>query len=219
MDFKKIKERLANLDTACIYDVNEKLRVMDPEIRPLKQGIKMVGIARIVHCKRDFLSVLKALHDSGEDEVLVIDAEGDKVAFVGELFALEAQRKKMAGIVVDGACRDIKGIRNINFPVYSRYITPRAGTSSNIFPVQEKVNCGGVSVSQGDIIVGDDDGIIVMSEKEAAEILDTAQNIQIIEKKVIEKMEAGKSLTEMLNFFDHYAKIDKKQESQLIFTI
>ena len=219
MDFKKLKERLANLDTACIYDVNEKLRVMDPEIRPLNQGIKMIGIARTVHCKRDFLSVLKALHDSSEGEVLVIDAEGDKIAFVGELFALEAQRKKLAGIVVDGACRDIKGIRNINFPVYSRYITPMAGTSSNIFPAQKKVNCGGVSVSQGDIIVGDDDGIIVMSEKEAAEILDTAQNIQIIEKKVIEKMEAGKSLTEMLNFFDHYAKIDKKQESQLIFTI
>jgi regulator of RNase E activity RraA len=219
MDFKKIKERLTNLDTACIYDVNKKLRVMDPEIRPINQGIKMIGIARTVHCKRDFLSVLKALHDSGEDEVLIIDAEGDKVACVGELFTFEAQRKKLAGIVVDGACRDMKGIRNINFPVYSRYITPRVGTSSNIFPVQEKVNCGGVSVSQGDIIVGDDDGIIVMSEKEAAEILDTAQNIQIIEKKVIEKMEAGKSLTEMLNFFDHYAKIDKKQESQLIFTI
>ncbi|UCC40831.1 MAG: RraA family protein [Candidatus Aminicenantes bacterium] len=219
MDFKKLKERLAILDTACIYDVNEKLKVMDPEIRPVNQRLKMIGIARTVHCKGDFLSVLKALHDASEDEVLVIDAEGDKIAFVGELFALEAQRKKLAGIVVDGACRDIKGIRNINFPVYSRYITPIAGTSSTIFPTQEKVKCGGVSVSPGDIIIGDDDGVIVMSEEEAAEILDTAQNIQIIEKKVIEKMETGKSLTELLNFFDHYAKIDKKQESQLIFTI
>jgi regulator of RNase E activity RraA len=219
MDFKKLKERLANLDTACIYDVNGKLRVMDPEIRPVNQGLKMIGIARTVHCKRDFLSVLKALHDASEDEVLVIDAEGDSVAFVGELFALEAQRKKLAGLVVDGACRDVKGIRSINFPVYSRYITPKVGTSSNIFPAQKEVNCGGVSVAAGDIIIGDDDGIIVMSEKEASEILDTAQNIQIIEKKVIEKLEAGKSLTEMLNFFDHYAKIDKKQESQLIFTI
>jgi regulator of RNase E activity RraA len=219
MDFKKLKERLANLDTACIYDVNAKLRVMDPEIRPVNQGLKMIGIARTVHCKRDFLSVLKALHDASEDEVLVIDAEGDSVAFVGELFALEAQRKKLAGLVVDGGCRDVKGIRSINFPVYSRYITPKVGTSSNIFPAQKEVNCGGVSVAAGDIIIGDDDGIIVMSEKEAAEILDTAQNIQIIEKKVIEKLEAGKTLTEMLNFFDHYAKIDKKQESQLIFTI
>ncbi|NIM57395.1 MAG: RraA family protein [Candidatus Aminicenantes bacterium] len=219
MDFKKLKERLAILDTACIYDVNEKLRVMDPEIRPVSQGIKMIGIARTVHCKGDFLSVIKALHDATEDEVLVIDAEGDRIAFVGELFALEAKRKKLAGIIVDGACRDIKGIRNINFPVYFRYVTPIAGTSSNIFPTQEKVNCGGVSVLPGDIVVGDDDGIIVMSEEEATEILDTAQNIQMIENKVIEKMEAGKSLTEMLNFFDHYAKIDKKQESQLIFTI
>jgi 4-hydroxy-4-methyl-2-oxoglutarate aldolase len=219
MDFKELKERIAKLDTACIYDVNERLRVMDPEIRPINQGIKMIGVARTVHCKGDFLSVIKALHDASEDEVLVIDAEGDKIAFVGELFALEAQRKKLAGIIVDGACRDIEGIRNINFPVFSRYVTPKAGTSSNIFPTQEKVSCGGVSVSPGDIIVGDDDGIIVMSRKEAAEILDAAQNIQIIEKKVIEKMEAGKSLTEVLNFFDHYAKIDKKQESQLIFTI
>ena len=219
MDFKKLKERLANLDTASIYDVNDKLKVMDPEIRPVNQGLKMIGIARTVHCKRDFLSVLKALHDSSEDEVLVIDAEGDSIAFVGELFALEAHRKKLAGIVVDGACRDVKGIRSINFPHYSRYITPKVGTSSNIFPAQKEVQCGGVSVSEGDIIIGDDDGIVVMSAKEATEILDTAQNIQIIEKKVIEKLEAGKSLTEMLNFFDHYAKIDNKQESQLIFTI
>ena len=219
MDFKKLKERLAKLDTACIYDANEKLRVMNPEIRPMSQGIKMIGIARTVHCKSDFLSVIKALHDANEDDVLVIDAEGDKIALVGELFALEAQRKKLAGIVVDGACRDIKGIRNISFPIYARYITPMAGTASEIFPAQGKINCGGVSVSPGDIIFGDDDGIIVLSEKEAAEILDTAQNIQLIEEKVIKKMEDGKSLIEMLNFFDHYAKIDKKQESKLIFTI
>jgi 4-hydroxy-4-methyl-2-oxoglutarate aldolase len=219
MDFKEIKERLAKLDTACIRDVNEKLRVIDPEIRPVNPGTRMIGIARTVHCQRDFLSVLKSLHDASEDEVLIIDGEGEKIAFVGELFTLEAQRKKLAGIVVDGGCRDLKGIRSLNFPVYSRYITPMAGKASKIFPTQEEVNCGGVSVSPGDIIVGDDDGIIVMSAEEAAEILDTAQNIQIIEKKVIEKMGAGKSLIELLNFFDHYAKIDKNQESQLIFTI
>jgi hypothetical protein len=68
MDFKKLKERLANLDTACIFDVNAKLRVMDPEIRPINQGLKMIGIARIVHCKGDFLSVLKALKEkAGRD--------------------------------------------------------------------------------------------------------------------------------------------------------
>lgn len=219
MNFKKLKERLAKLDTACICDVNEKMRVMDPEIRPINQGIKMIGIARTVHCKTDFLSVIKALHDANEDEVLVIDADGDKIALAGELFALEAQRKKLAGIVIDGGCRDTKGIRDINFPVYVRYITPIAGTTSKIFRTQIKINCGGTSVSPGDIIFGDDDGIVVMSEEEITEILDVAENIQRIEEKVLMKMEDGKSLIDMLNFYDHYAKIDKKQESKLIFTV
>lgn len=219
MNFKKLKERLAKLDTACICDVNEKMRVMDPEIRPINQGIKMIGIARTVHCKIDFLSVIKALHDANEDEVLVIDADGDKIALAGELFAHEAQMKKLAGIVIDGGCRDSKGIRGINFPVYVRYITPIAGTASKIFRTQIKINCGGASVSPGDIIFGDDDGIVVMSEEEITEILDVAENIQRIEEKVLMKMEDGKSLIDMLNFYDHYAKIDKKQESKLIFTV
>lgn len=219
MDFKKLKERLARLDTACICDVSEKLRIMDPEIRPVYQGAKMVGVARTVHCKADFLSVLKALHDADEDEVLVIDAEGDKIALAGELFALEAQRKKLAGIVVDGGCRDVKGIRKINFPLFARYITPVAGTASKIFRTQIKINCGGVSVTPGDIVFGDDDGVVVMSPEEVTEILETAENIQRIEDKVLEKMEESKSLIDLLNFYDHYAKIDKKQESKLIFTV
>ena len=219
MNFKKLKERLAKLDTACICDVNEKMRIMDPEIRPINQGIKMIGVARTVHCKTDFLSVIKALHDANEDEVLVIDADGDKIALAGELFTLEAQRKKLAGIVIDGGCRDTKGIRDINFPVYVRYITPIAGTASKIFPTQIKINCGGASVSPGDIIFGDDDGIVVMSEEDITEILDVAENIQRIEEKVLMKMEDGNSLIDMLNFYDHYAKIDKKQESKLIFTV
>lgn len=219
MDFKNLKKRLSRLDTACLCDIGAKLRIMDPEIRPINQGIKMTGIARTVHCKADFLTVIKALHDAKEDEVLVIDAEGDKIALAGELFALEAQKKKLGGIIVDGGCRDVKGIRKINFPVYARYIVPIAGTSSKIFRTQININCGGVPVSPGDIVFGDDDGIIIMSEKEVTEILETAENIQRIEDRVIKKMEGDKSLVELLNFFDHYAKISQKKESKLIFTI
>lgn len=220
MEFKELKARLAKLDAACLWDVNKKLRVVDPEIRPVIQGLKMVGIARTVHCKADFLSVLKALHDANEDEVLVIDAEGEKIALAGELFALEAKRKKLAGIVVDGACRDVKGIREISLPVYAKYTVPRAGTADKIFKTQVKIKCGGVPVSPGDIVFGDDDGIIIMTEKEAEDMLDTAENIQRIEEIVITRMEAdNKSLVEMLNFFDHYAKVSKKQASKLIFTV
>ncbi|MFB0564510.1 MAG: RraA family protein [Candidatus Aminicenantaceae bacterium] len=219
MDFKILKKRLYKLDTACICDANKNLRVMDPGIKPINQGLKMTGIAHTVHSKGDFLAVIKGLYDAGEDEVLVIDAEGKKIAIAGELFSMEASRKKLGGIIIDGGCRDVKQVQRIRFPVYARYITPLAGTASNIFKTQTKITCGGVDVSSGDIIFGDDDGVVVMSEEELIGILDLAENIQKKEEKVLSQIEDGKSLIDMLNFFDHYEKISEQQESILIFTV
>ena len=219
MDFNILKKRLARLDTACICDASKTFRVMDPEIKPLFQEIKMIGIAHTVHCRGDFLSVIKALEEANEDEVLVIDAEGDKIAFAGEMFATEAQRKKLAGMVIDGGCRDVKQIRKIQFPVYARYQTPMAGGASKIFKTQIRISCGGISVFPGDIIFGDDDGIVVMSEKEISAILDIAESVQEIEEKVMKKMETGSSLFDLMNFSGHYEKVSKGQESKLTFTI
>jgi regulator of RNase E activity RraA len=219
MDIQTIRDRLAKLDTACLCDCGKKLRIMDPEIRPITRGVKMIGVAHTVQCKADFLTVIKALHDAKEGEVIVIDGEGDKVALAGEMFALESRKKKLGGIVINGGCRDVEGIRNINFPMFAKYITPQAGTSTKIFKTQVQINCGGVPVTPGDIIFGDNDGVIVMSKDEVLEILDTAENIQRIEEKAIIKMGEDKNLTDVLNFFDHYAKISKKEESQLIFTV
>lgn len=219
MDFKIIKERLARLDTACVCDANKRLRVIDPEIRPISQGLKMIGIARTVHCKGDFLMVIKAFSEAKEDEVLVINAEGDRIAVAGELFTMEAKRKKLSGIIIDGGFRDIKQARQINFPVYSRYIIPMAGTSTKIFSTQVKIKCGGVYVLPGDIVFGDDDGIVILSKKEVAEILDTAEGIQQKEEKVFRKMKGNLSLLDMLNFSEHYEKIQKGKDSKLTFLV
>ena len=219
MDFKKLKKRLSRLDTACVCDASKTFRVMDPDIKPVFAGIKMIGIARTVHCRGDFLSVIKALQEAQENEILVIDAEGDKIACAGEMFAAEAKRKKLAGMVIDGGCRDVEQIRRIRFPVYARYQTPMAGGASKIFKTQVAIDCGGVSVSPGDILFGDDDGIVVMNEKETASILEIAESIQEIEEKVMKKMEAKTSLFLLMNFADHYERISKGQDSKLEFTL
>ncbi len=219
MDFNKIKNRLTRLDTACICDATKTFRVMDPGIRPVYTETKMIGIARTVHCRSDFLSVIKALEEAQEDEVLVIDAEGDKIAFAGEMFATEAQRKKLAGMVIDGGCRDVKQIRKIRFPVFARYQTPMAGGASKIFKTQITVQCGGISVAPGDIMFGDDDGIVVMNEKEIASVLDVAESIQETEEKVLKKMASQTSLFHLMNFSDHFERISKGQKSRLEFTL
>jgi 4-hydroxy-4-methyl-2-oxoglutarate aldolase len=219
MDFNKTKKRLTRLDTACICDATKTFRVMDPGIRPVFTEIKMIGIARTVHCRSDFLSVIKALEEAREDEVLVIDAEGDKIAVAGEMFATEAQRKELAGMVIDGGCRDVKQIRKIRFPVFARYQTPMAGGASKIFKTQITIQCGGIAVSPGDIIFGDDDGIVVMNDKEIATFLDVAESIQKTEEKVLKRMESQTSLFQLMNFSDHYERISKGEKSRLEFTL
>jgi len=219
MDFQKLKKRLMRLDTACLCDVRKTFRVMDPNIQPINQGIKMIGIARTVHCRGDFLTVLKALQEAQENEVLVVDAEGDKIAMAGELFATEAKRKKLAGMVIDGGCRDVKQIRKIQFPVYARYFTPLAGGASSLFKTQTKIRCGGVPISPGDILFGDDDGIVVMTESEITDVLEIAENVQKTEEIVLKKMEKKTSLFLLTNFSDHYERVSKGQDSKLGFTI
>ena len=219
MDFHSIKAKLQLLDTACVCDADKNLRVMDPEIRHLSPIIQMIGMACTVRCRGDLLSVIKALDEARENEVLVIDGGGEKIALSGELFSYEAKRKGLAGIVVDGACRDSSKIRELNFPFYSRYITPMAGTASTIFATQIDVVCGGVQILPGDIIFGDSDGIVVINPGEVEGILKTAAQIQLTEEKVQAQLERGKSLLSLLNYREHYKKVGRGEESKLTFLV
>ncbi|HTT09604.1 MAG TPA: RraA family protein [Burkholderiaceae bacterium] len=217
MDFAAIRRRLLELDTACLCDTDKQLRVMDGAIRPLSLGLKLVGRAHTVVCEDDFLTVIKALHDAHAGDVLVVATGGSRRAVAGELFSKEAQRKGLAGLVVDGAVRDVAKIRTFGIPVYSRSIIPASGTTRRIFATQVPVECGGITVHPGDVLFGDDDGIVVASEAQIAGLIDAAEAIQRIEADVVARMERGESLLAMLNFDEHYRAIEAGRASKLGF--
>jgi RraA family protein len=219
MDLVKIRTLLAKLDTACFCDADKEIRVLDPAIRPVRDDLKLVGRAHTVRCRDDFLTVIQGLKEAEPGEVLVVDGRGGQRALAGELFATEAARKELAGLVIDGAVRDVRTIRELELPVYSRFIHPNAGTTRQIAETQVSITCGGVKVRPGEILFGDQDGIIVLSEKELSSLLPKAREIQQKEEQVLARMSEGQSLLDMVNFDEHFDNIAARRPSKLQFIL
>jgi 4-hydroxy-4-methyl-2-oxoglutarate aldolase len=207
METKELLTRLSRVDPAALADANKQIRVISPDIRPIRPGLQLLGRAYTVRCFEDFLAVIAALDDAAPGDVLVIDTQGSRAAVVGELFSVEAARRGLGGVVIDGACRDVSTIRGLDMPVYARAVTPVSGTVKKVGERQTPVICGGVEVLPGDIIFGDDDGLIVAAETELVELIEGAEAIKRVEHKVLAELAAGNSLLSLLNFTEHYERI------------
>ena len=160
-----LRERLLRLETSCLCDAKKTLRTLNGDIRPLVAGAKMVGRAFPIPCCDDFLPVLKALGDAAPGDVLMVDGQGGRKALAGELFTSEARRRGLAGIVVDGAVRDVAAIRTLGLPVYARMVSPVGGTANSLASAMAPIACAR-QIHRGDYVIGDDDGVVVSSEAE-----------------------------------------------------
>jgi 4-hydroxy-4-methyl-2-oxoglutarate aldolase len=192
--------RLRTLDTASLSDANKSLPVLPSAIKPLVQGMKMVGVAVTAEANADLNSIIEALKSTGPGDVLVVAAGTDDQAVVGELFGTEAMRRGVAGIVIDGLSRDTAAVSKLGLPVYSRGTSPKAPGAVKVPRTQVPVSIGGVFINPGDILVGDDDGVIVADSAAFSAIVDAAEAIQTREKSIRAAIEAGTSLFDLMTF-------------------
>jgi len=203
----EIPSQAWQLDAASLSDANKALRILPRELRPYRRGIAMVGRAVTVAASADLLPVLAGLEQCGAGDILVVDAGTTEHAVLGELFATEAIRRQMAGIVVYGLCRDTATLAQLPLPIYALGTTPRAAGATQVPLTQQPVHIGDVEVRPGDILVGDDDGIAVLSQAELDAALAAAEEIQRREAAIRGAIQDGTSLFEQLNFAEHVAAL------------
>jgi len=218
-DDLSLLSRLERLDASTVSDADKSLRVLPAAIRLVSAGSRLLGRAVTANARDDLLSVLGALREGGPGDVLVVAAGGSQHAVAGELFAGEAARRGMAGIVIDGFCRDTARLKRMALPVYARGATPRAASALVVPEVNVPVLLGTVLVNPGDILLGDDDGIVVATEAELAAAIDRAEVIQATEDALWSSMAEGVCLFDKLNFDEHVKNVRAGRASSLSFDV
>ena len=214
-----IPDRVLQLDAASLSDANKALRILPRELRPYTRGIRMIGRAVTVAASDDLMPVLAGLEQCAAGDILVVDAGSTENAVLGELFATEAMRRGMAGIVVYGLCRDTAVLSQLPLPIYALGTIPRAAKATRLPITQQPVSLGGIEVRAGEILIGDDDGIVVLSDTELEAAIETAEAIQRREGKIRSAVQGGTSLFEQLNFAEHVENLRAGHPSSLTFTV
>lgn len=167
---------LSDAGAATVHEVMGRVGCLEPAIRPIQPGARVAGPAVTVLSQAgDNLMVLAAVEVCEPGDVVVIATTSRSTdGMCGELVATSFQAHGVAGLVCDAGVRDVAEIRQLGLAVWSRAISPQGTVKASAGSVNVPVVCGGVLVEPGDVVVADDDGVVVVPRREAAEVLERA---------------------------------------------
>lgn len=157
-------ERAGKLSPSLLCDAMNSFGTMNYSIKPVKPGMKVLGTAITVKVKPgDNLFLHKAIYLSGKGYVIVLDSNEHKAcASWGGMMTRAAAAMGAEGVILDGAVRDVAEIRELGFPVFAGCAIPNGPSTNGPGCINHAISCGGVPVSPGDLIFGDDDGVVVV---------------------------------------------------------
>lgn len=192
---KETVEQLRDIPAANIADCMSRICAMDARIRLMSSPVKsMCGPALTVHVRSgDNLFIHKALEMAQEGDIIVVTTGFSEVnSLIGEVIVSNAMHKKLGGFIFDAPIRDIEAISKIDFPVYATGTTPggpfRTGPGGEI---NVPISCGNIMVMPGDIVKGDEDGIIVIPRNDADDILAKAKEYEKKDQTTLEQAKNG----------------------------
>lgn len=196
-EIEEIRELLYKVSTANISDALHRGKCLD-EVKPLVEGTKLVGPAVTVRTyPGDWSKPVEAIDLAVEGDVIVVDAGGVGPAVWGELATHSAVGKKLAGVVIWGAIRDVAEIKKLKFPAFARIVSPQAGEPKGFGEINVPINVSGIKIFPGDWIVGDDDGVVVIPKEKLVEITNRAMDVLEKENRIRKEIQEGSTLSKV----------------------
>jgi 4-hydroxy-4-methyl-2-oxoglutarate aldolase len=191
---------LATLPTATIYEAAGKWGEVAPNIRPIVDGVRVCGRAFTIKAMPgDNLVIFRAIDEAPAGSVLVIDAGGTEGATIwGGTSTCACIAKKINGCVTNAAVRDVAQIRKLNFPVYAAGINVRGTVKSHPGWTQVPISLGGTPVRPGDIVVGDEDGLVIVAADRAEDVARAALQKQKNDEERETRILNGESIRSVL---------------------
>jgi 4-hydroxy-4-methyl-2-oxoglutarate aldolase len=188
-----VHDELARLGTATVYEAAGRKGLVDLDLHRIVPGSRAAGPARPILCgQADNLMVHAAIAHANPGDVLVLTMPVPRpVALVGDLLATQAKRRGVAGLLIDGAVRDVEELVELGLPIWARWIRVRGAGKDVPGTIDEPVIVGGARIAAGDAVVLDADGAAVVAQERVDEVLEAARAREKKERVKRAKLQAG----------------------------
>lgn len=197
---REILQQLSAVPSGILSDCMNRMQAMDAGLRPITPGMRVCGPAfTIQSVESNNWGAHQALAIAKPGDVLVLAARGGMQSAVwGHVMTAAAKKRGLAGVIVDGCIRDFVENRSDTLPIFARGISPNGPHKGWPCNLNVAVSCAGTAVLPGDIIVGDDDGVVVVPASRAVQVLEESSKRIDLEKDWYRRLDAGETTVNLL---------------------
>jgi RraA family protein len=190
-----VVERFRAIDVALVSDLMNRLYTLNSGLHPIvpPSGGMLIGTACTVKVfPGDNLMVHASLDVARPGDVVMVDTAGSTInAVLGDMVTNKAKARGIRGFIVDGLVRDVAGMLEAGVPVWARGVTPRGPLHRGPGELNFPISCGGVSVSPGDLVMANADGVVVVPRENAKELLQRAETKKLKERDYVAAVKRG----------------------------
>lgn len=183
---ESLVQRLRDSPTGWVVDANGRRGAIDYRVRPLTRAMRFCGVALTVQSRpRDNLAPYAAIQYAKPGDVMLVATDVyEEASVAGDILLGMAKNQGVCALVTDGLVRDIDGLNAVGIPVFARGLSPNSPHKDGPGKIGVPIYVGGVMVNAGDVVIGDQDGVVIVAREALQDVLDALEDVKSKEAKM-----------------------------------